>query len=130
MARSNKEADAYAVEQSRRLAVVGLVPCACGDDLAGECKKCEALLTADTITDEQIRELRKEQISKWREWSNRDARDCSSPPFEPSDLDHSFVALKEHKDGGRPGLFGANYITRAEARARCAEILNARKKES
>lgn len=86
------------------------------------------MITADTITDEQIRELRKEQLRTWRAWMSRPVCENDQPqPFDPSDLDASFISLRDDKPGGRPGLFCGRYVTRAEARARCAEILNARK---
>ena len=87
-------------------------------------------ITVETITDEQIRELRKEQLAAWYNWVHRPVFDNNRPPpFEPTDLDHSFVALREHVDGGRPGVFSGRNISRTEARARCAEILEARKEQ-
>jgi hypothetical protein len=65
----------------------------------------EVVITADNITDAQIREL--------REWARRrDVRD-----FEA--LTEANIAL-----GMYPDWYSGRY--RAKARARCAEILNAR----
>lgn len=61
-------------------------------------------LTADTITDDMIRELRTScTINAWR--------------------DAAVVALGK-RDGGPVGRV---YMTKAAARARCAEILNQRR---
>jgi hypothetical protein len=73
------------------------------------------VITADTITDEQIRELRAMQIEAYR------IGDAS----QAGDLDYSFAALRS--EGARLGLFTGRRISREEGRARCAEILNARR---
>ena len=83
-----------------------------------------AKLTADTITDEQIRELRREQLETARAAlveNDYDDRDMFA------DLDFSYVALRADHPDGRLGLFTGLRITRQIARARCAEILNARR---
>lgn len=69
------------------------------------------MVTAETITDEQIRELRVAEA-----WGNR----------EPRVLQAAYNALRI--DGGIVGLEGFHAIreSQADARARCAEIINAR----
>ncbi len=72
------------------------------------------MLTADTITDEQIRELRN---TAW---------DQCDTSIEAQDVAASCsVALSKPRDPTSPLASG-----RAAARARCAEILNARAKEA
>lgn len=79
------------------------------------------MLTADTITDEQIRELRKDVM---REWAKRGK--TTSWPEGKKILNDCVVALTDRRsmamqiDDVRCGVHGA--------RARCAEILNARGK--
>lgn len=73
-------------------------------------------ITADTITDEQIRELRASLPAQpdfgGFEWQR--ARECE-------------IALGDRE----PDLSWTHHpVRRAEARARCAEILNARAKEA
>lgn len=77
------------------------------------------MITADSITDEQIRELRNEQLRAMRRCIERDAATANG-----EDLDYSFAALSDH---AIPGVFTGKRITPQEGRARCAEILNARK---
>lgn len=71
-------------------------------------------LTANTITDEQIRELLRSEVYGMR---------------QPSILEAAYNA--RNPNGGVVGLpgFHARRETQHEARARCAEILNARAKE-
>jgi hypothetical protein len=67
----------------------------------------QAKLTADTITDEQIRELRDRALG-------------SGEPFRlPGEAYDVIRATNKALGGGRES-------TRREGRARCAEILNAR----
>ena len=83
------------------------------------------MVTAETITDEQIRELRRNQLE-----AARAALACNN--YDElglfTDLDYSFIALREDMADGRLGLFTGRRIRRHAARARCAEILNARKR--
>lgn len=78
------------------------------------------MLTADTITDEQIRELSRVQWEAyWR---------AESVPLEDRQSTANALAI-----GG--GILGAASYwsrrqTQLEARARCAEVLNARSEES
>ena len=71
------------------------------------------MLTADTITDEQIRELRRATMGEWalrgkrRKW-----------PEGSEILSETLIALGNPPGGCSPG--------KTRARARCAEILNAR----
>jgi len=73
------------------------------------------MLTADTITDEQIRELRRDTFARYQRGES-----------VREQLDVEAAALRA--DGGTLGLpsFWARRITQTEARARCAEILNTR----
>ena len=69
------------------------------------------MLTADTITDKQICDLRIAEV-----YGDR----------QPSVLQAAYNAL--NKDGGIVGLAGHHAVreSQVEARARCAEIINAR----
>jgi len=76
-------------------------------------------LTADTITDEQIRELRHETMHRYR---------CGEDVHEQLQVETAALS----PDGGvlGPAGYHARRITREEARARVAEILNARAREA
>lgn len=85
----------------------------------GVCRACLGVLTADTITDEQIRELKVEA----REWIRAHGPTMASwnraEYFKRTALIYSArVSLAE--------LRAKRGDSRAKARARCAEILNAR----
>ena len=73
------------------------------------------MITADTITDEQIRELLQELRT------SPGSRRCTRR--EREDMRACFVALST-------GVAWVSSWTKETARARCAEILNARLEES
>lgn len=79
------------------------------------------MITADTITDEQIRELI-EDLRTDGEWTKKRGRLHWS---RQDDLRACFAALSvEGIDGG--GNKMVSKYTKESGRARCAEILNAR----
>ena len=83
------------------------------------------MVTADNITDEQIRELRKEQIALWRQWADLGISNSSRPlPFPVEDLDYSFAAVCGRES--IVGLFSGERISANAGREHCAAILNAR----
>jgi len=76
-------------------------------------------LTANTITDEQIRELRAWAVARFERGvagkPEYEAHEAASEAIVP----HMVLAMLSHED----------YMMTMQARARCAEILNARAKE-
>jgi hypothetical protein len=82
--------------------------------------KSSQMITADTITDEQIRQVRADSV-KHDDYIARDIADLALGVTLP-------IGANLQGGGWINGL--RNYMTVAEARARCAEILNARAQEA
>ena len=89
----------YASEQSARLSAIGLSACRCGEDLAGECAKCEpSLLCVANMTDERIASVLADAIARedveLLDWCETALKQIVSPAMKVRAKEHIVALLK------------------------------------